>query len=183
MTDEPVTDEQGTGDDPTPAQPRIEIRRSRRRRRTVSAHRDGETTVVLMPTGLTPEQEDAHVRSLLARLERADRRRRPSDAELMDRATRLSNRWLAGRAVPTSVRWVGNQSRRWGSCTTTEGAIRLSDRLRGMPEYVIDAVLLHELAHLVEPHHGPAFHALLADYPDREKALGFLAGVTWASSP
>jgi predicted metal-dependent hydrolase len=45
-----------------------------------------------------------------------------------------------------------------------------------MPEYVVDYVLLHELAHLLVPGHGPKFWAELADYDKLERARGFLEG-------
>ncbi|MDN5670221.1 MAG: M48 family metallopeptidase, partial [Renibacterium salmoninarum] len=83
-------------------------------------------------------------------------------------------------AVPESVRWVGNQNSRWGSATPAEKSIRLSDKLQGMPEWVVDYVLLHELAHLVVAGHGPQFWALLTAYPKTEEAKAFLAGVSFA---
>ena len=98
--------------------------------------------------------------------------------------------------MPSRVTWVGNQRRRWGSCTPADGTIRLSDRLRPMPAWVRDYVLLHELVHLVEANHTPRFHALVAAYPDAERAQGYLAGVrrrgpardpgrsaTWTTAP
>ena len=100
----------------------------------------------------------------------------------MSRATVLSEAFLAGRAVPASVRWVHNQNRRWGSCTPSEGTIRLSDRLRGMPEFVVDYVLVHELAHLIEPSHDDRFWALVHAYPRAERALGFLEGVDFGNA-
>jgi predicted metal-dependent hydrolase len=54
--------------------------------------------------------------------------------------------------------------------------IRLSHRLRPMPVWVLDYVLVHELAHLVEPTHSTAFWRLVARYPDAERAKGFLEG-------
>jgi predicted metal-dependent hydrolase len=92
----------------------------------------------------------------------------------------LSRRFLAGLAVPSSVRWVSNQGSRWGSCTPVDGSIRLSDRLSGMPEWVVDYVLVHELAHLLEIGHGPRFQALVSHYPKAERARGYLLGVTAA---
>ena len=83
-------------------------------------------------------------------------------------------------ATPDTVRWVTNQNSRWGSCTPAEGSIRLSHRLQGMPEYVIDYVMLHELAHLLVPDHGPHFWKLLESYPRTERARGFLDGVAAA---
>lgn len=113
---------------------------------------------------------------MVARLSAQDRRRRPSDEELMTRATDLSRRYLGGLAQPVSVTWVANQNSRWGSCTPADRTIRLSTRLQGMPNWVIDYVLVHELAHLVEQGHGPRFWALLRSYPRTERARGYLDG-------
>ena len=157
----------------------VEIRRSSRRRRTIRAYRDGDKIIVLMPAHLSAEEEQTHVRSLVERLDRRERRVRPSDAELLARARALSERWLSGQAVPASVRWVTNQNTRWGSCTSKDRSIRLSHRLKGMPEWVVDYVLLHELALLIEPNHGARFWALIEAYPHTVRAKGFLEGVSW----
>lgn len=157
----------------------VEVRRSRRRRSTVSAYRDGQTTVVAIPARFTREQEREWVARMLARLADKERRRRPSDTELERRAVGLSERYLGGLAQPSSVRWVANQGRRWGSCTPSDGTIRLSDRLRGMPSWVLDYVILHELAHLLHTGHGPGFWKLLESYPRTERARGFLEGVSF----
>lgn len=156
----------------------IEIRRSARRTRTVRAYREGDKTIVLMPAHLSKAVEDEHVRSLVARLDRREKKVRPSDDELLDRASVLSRRWFDGKAVPSSVRWVSTMDKRWGSCSS-DGSIRLSDRLKGMPAFVVDYVLVHELAHLIEPNHSSAFWALVDGYPEAEKAKGFLEGVSW----
>jgi predicted metal-dependent hydrolase len=155
----------------------VEVRRSRRRRRTVSAYREEGRTVVLIPASFTRRQEQEWVATMVARLERQDGRRRPSDAALAQRAAELSQRYLGGAARPNSVAWVDNQTARWGSCTPLDGTIRISARLRGMPSWVLDYVLLHELAHLLQPRHGPQFWALLEGYPRTERARGFLEGV------
>ena len=89
---------------------------------------------------------------MVAKLQTREERRRRSmggDEELMARAAALSKAHLDGLAEPASVRWVDNQHRRWGSCTPADRAIRLSDRLQTMPSWVVDYVLLHELAHLL----------------------------------
>ena len=160
---------------------RVEVRRSRRRRRTVSAYRDGDRTVVLIPARFTRAEEDEWVATMLARLARQDRRRRPGDDALARRAGELSVRHLGGCARPRSVTWVENQTSRWGSCTPSDASIRISSRVRGMPSWVLDYVLLHELAHLLEPRHGPAFWALLESYPRTERARGYLEGISAAA--
>jgi predicted metal-dependent hydrolase len=158
----------------------VEVRRSRRRRRTVSAYRDGARTVVLIPASFSAAEEDRWVERMLARLTAGERRRESSDAALTARAAQLSRRYLGGHARPTSVRWVSTMGRRWASCTPAEGTIRVSDRLRDVPDHVLDYVLLHELAHLLVPGHGPSFWRLLASYPRLERARGFLDGLAHA---
>jgi len=156
----------------------VEVRRSARRRRTVSAYRDGGRTIVLIPARMSRAEERHWVAVMVQRLEQRERRVRPSDEVLLERARALSTRFLGGRAEPASVRWVTNQSGRWGSCTVDDRSIRISTRAQGMPAYVVDYVLLHELAHLLVPGHGPDFWAALADYPRLERARGFLDGWT-----
>lgn len=165
-------------DGPTPE---VEVRRSRRRTRTVTAFRENGRLVVAIPARFTRVQEREWVRRMVARVEAAERRRRPSDERLATRAAELSRRYLGGQARPTSVTWSSRQGRRWGSCTVAEGTIRISTRLQGMPGWVLDYVLLHELAHLLCAGHGPEFWALLGGYPRTERARGFLEGVAHAS--
>lgn len=121
---------------------------------------------------------------MLERLEAQERRRggRASrgDIQLQERAAQLARAYFEGATKPTSVRWVDNQNSRWGSCTPADGTIRLSHRLRAMPAWVIDYVLVHELAHLIEIGHGPRFQALVDRYPKAERARGYLLGVTAA---
>jgi predicted metal-dependent hydrolase len=144
----------------------------------VSAYRDGERTVVLLPARMTRAEEERWVATMLAQLEKREAKARPSDDELMARAQALSLRHLDDRAQPASVRWVDNQKTLWGSCTPVDRTIRLSRRLIGMPSYVIDYVLLHELAHLIVPGHDAAFWSWVDRYPKTERARGFLEGVT-----
>jgi predicted metal-dependent hydrolase len=158
-------------------EPQVEVVRSARRRRTVSAHRDGDRIVVSVPARLSRREESRWVALMVSRVLASERRQRPSDTELTERASELSARYLAGRAEPASVRWVDNMASRWGSCTPVDRTIRLSRRLEGMPAYVIDYVLLHELAHLIVPGHGPKFWQQLAGYERLERARGFLEGV------
>ncbi|ARP72213.1 DUF45 domain-containing protein [Streptomyces pluripotens] len=158
----------------------IEVRRSARRRRTVSAYREGDRTIVLIPARMSKAEEQRWVTVMLDKLAAQESKRLLGDAELVDRAERLSAQYFEGRARPASVRWVTNQNTRWGSCTPAEASIRLSHRLQGMPEYVVDYVLCHELAHLMVPGHGPDFWRLLEAYPRTERARGYLEGVVAA---
>jgi len=155
----------------------IEVRRSRRRRRTVSAYREGGRTIVLIPARFSADEERTWVDAMMRKLAAGDKRRRPSDQQLLERAADLSGRYLGGLAKPLSIAWVTNQSSRWGSCTPSEGTIRISSRVKGMPAWVLDYVILHELTHLLQPGHGREFWSLLESYPRTERARGYLEGV------
>ncbi|WP_083974792.1 M48 metallopeptidase family protein [Kitasatospora mediocidica] len=173
----------GTGEHPAaPAgHGPVEVRRSARRSRTVSAYREGDRTIVLIPARMSSAEEHRWVAQMIDRLAAQESRRTLGDEALAERAHLLSRAYLGGRARPEQVRWVTNQNTRWGSCTPSERTIRLSHRLQGMPEYVLEYVLLHELAHLLVPDHGPRFWALLEAYPRTERARGYLEGVAAAA--
>lgn len=162
--------------------PDVEVRRSARRRRTVTAYRENGRTIVLVPARMASREIARYVEDLVRRLDARDVRTFPDDEHLRRRADELNERYLHDRAQPSSVRWVDNQRKRWGSCTPVDGTIRLSTRLQGMPDFVIDYVLLHELGHLLVPGHGPDFESLMAPFPHLERARAFLDGVSYAEA-
>ena len=161
---------------------RVEVRRSARRTKTVTAFRERDTIVVLVPQRMSKAMERTFVDDLVKRvLAREARVRTPrSDVALTARAAALAARYLPGadrgRFEPSSVAWVTNQQQRWGSCTPSTRAIRISHRLQAMPDWVVDYVLVHELAHLDEPTHSVTFWRLVDRYPEAEKAKGYLEG-------
>jgi predicted metal-dependent hydrolase len=162
--------------------PDVEVRRSARRRRTVSAYWEGERVVVLVPARFSAAEEQEWVGRMVARVLRPAGRRRGGDAALALRARALSERYLDGQADPVSVRWVSAMRTRWASCTPAERTIRLSRALEDMPVWVQDYVLLHELAHLLVPGHGPSFWRLVQRYRRTERARGYLEGVSAAAN-
>jgi hypothetical protein len=161
--------------------PEVEVRRSPRRRRTVTAYRDGERIIVLIPARFTRAEEREWVPRMVDRVLAKPRQTRGDD-ELARRARELSREYLDGSATPVSVRWVTNMRARWGSCTPADRTIRLSSALQSMPAWVQDYVLLHELAHLIEAGHGPQFWRLVERYPRTERARGYLDGVSAAAN-
>jgi predicted metal-dependent hydrolase len=73
----------------------------------------------------------------------------------------------------TGVRIVDNLYR-WGSCTVNNN-INLNWRLIKAPMFVIDYVIVHELAHLIEANHTPRFWNIVrAKVPTVEKAKAWL---------
>ena len=160
----------------------IKVRRSTRRRRSVAAHREAGVTIVVVPERMSVKQAAEHAIALHARLLKRAEKTKVSDEALLDRALALQARYLPTVPKPSSIVWSSSQQRRWGSCTTTDGSIRLSARLQGMPQYVVDYVIVHELAHLEFANHGPEFNALVDAYPQRERACAFLDGVEYATA-
>ena len=56
---------------------------------------------------------------------------------------------------------ISHLTSKWGVCYCNRNEIRLSDRLIHFDDEHIEAVLWHELLHLVIPHHSKRFHAVL----------------------
>jgi predicted metal-dependent hydrolase len=156
----------------------VQIVRSARRRKTVGANLDGNRLIVRVPLGLSSKQEHEWAERLGARiLARQRRRGLNDDGALARRARELNRRHFGGRLRLLDVRYVSNQQGRFGSCTPEKGTIRISDRVARMPAWVRDAVLVHELAHLIEPNHSPRFWQLANAYPLMERARGYLIAV------
>jgi predicted metal-dependent hydrolase len=166
----------GTAESGTGAKPEVEVRISARRKKTSEARWVGDRIVVSLPAHLDTESRQSTIDWLVDRLLTRHRLESAlSDDDLLARAIALSDRYLLG-ARPASVRWVTNQTARWGSCSWYSGDIRVSHRLRVVPDWVLDSVLVHELAHLTYPDHSSAFHRMASAYPRHTEAGVFLAG-------
>jgi predicted metal-dependent hydrolase len=150
----------------------VRVIRSRKRKRTVSARYVDGVLEVSIPAWMSKAEEHKWVRDMRARFEKANKR---SDVDLVARSRSLAR--AHDLPLPASVRWVGDMATRWGSCTVDTGAIRISDRLMSAPTWVLDYVLVHELAHLVHNDHSAAFWAVVQRYPRAERAIGYLMGL------
>ncbi|MEY2474671.1 MAG: hypothetical protein QOK28_4000 [Actinomycetota bacterium] len=161
------------------ARPDVEIRVSPRRRKTVAAYWEGDRIVIVFPQRVPKRERQAYVDELSAKLVASRAKSRPTDAELHARAVHLSRTYLNNVARPTSVQWSTRQQARWGSCTAADGSIRISARLQGAPQFVVDAVLVHELAHLVHSDHTAEFYELANKFPRQHDADLFLKGLSF----
>ena len=158
----------------------IEVVRSERRRKTVQARLIGDVLRVAIPATMSRSEELHWVGLMRSKFER---RAATRPIDLTKRAGRLAG--LYGLPMPDSIRWVDNQRTRWGSCTPENRTIRISSRVAAFPGWVLDYLIVHELAHLSEPGHGRLFQALVDRYPRAERARGFLIamGREWNESP
>jgi predicted metal-dependent hydrolase len=147
----------------------VEVVRSSKRRKTVQARLVNGVLRVHIPARMTVEEGYHWVSEMVGRFER---RTELKKIDLMARATTLARQYRL--EVPSSIRWVDNQEYRWGSCTPSDRTIRISSRLGREPAWVIDYVIIHELAHLSVHGHGPRFWQLVERYELAERARGFL---------
>lgn len=130
-----------------------------------------------MPEGLRPDEERHLVDQAKAKLLR---KLASFDVDLTARAGFLARKYHLSK--PVSIEWSSRQMQRWGSCTSEERRIRISNRLVSLPLWVLDSVIVHELAHLEEADHGARFQELVARYPLTERARGYLMAVSEGQS-
>jgi predicted metal-dependent hydrolase len=156
----------------------VKVIRSKRRKKTVEARLESGVMVVRAPAAITDAELNPIIDKLKLKVEKKLRRSQgKSDAKLDARARELNRRFFDGELNWQSIRYVTNQNKRFGSCTPSHGTIRISHRVAHMPAWVRDYVIVHELAHLVEPNHSPAFWNLVNRYPKTERARGYLIAI------
>ena len=153
--------------------PPVRVIRSSKRSKTVSARMSDGVLVVRVPAWTTKDEEQALVNKVLARFEE---KWRCGHLPLEPRARELAARF--GLPEPRSIEWSSRQRLRWGSCSTGSGDIRISSRLAEAPPWVLDHVIIHELAHLVVAEHSPEFQALVNRNPYAERAEGYLLALS-----
>jgi Protein of unknown function DUF45 len=155
--------------------PEIEIRASTRRKKTGNAHWSGSRIVVQIPARVRGRDRREFVDELVQKLLTQRPQNAGGDGALEERARTLAELYNDG-VMPSSVRWVNNQQARWASCSPGSREIRVSSRLRQCPEWVIDAVLVHELAHLQEADHSTLFYEIADRHPRQGDSGMFLDG-------
>ena len=154
----------------------IIVIRSKRRKRNLSAYRQGGRIVISIPASMSKADERAMVPEMIAKIRSQEAARTPSESALADRIDSLLREHAPEiEQRPLSVAWRAMRER-WGSCTSVDRTIRISDRLQLAPEYALDYVLFHEAIHLAHSDHGEEFTAILARFPDGELASAYLDG-------
>jgi predicted metal-dependent hydrolase len=154
----------------------IVVIRSSRRKKNISAYRQGGRIVVSIPARMSKADERAMVPEMVAKIRAQEAVATMSEESLQIRAGQLLTEFAPEiLARPASVNWRAMRER-WGSCTVIDRSIRISDRLKGAPEYVLDYVLFHEAIHLEYFDHGEQFKELLARFPLEGQAEAYLQG-------
>jgi predicted metal-dependent hydrolase len=154
----------------------ILVIRSARRKRNISAYRQGGRIIVSIPARMSKADERAIVPEMIAKIRSAEASKTPSEAVLAQRIDALLNELAPEiHERPASVAWRAMRER-WGSCTGLDRTIRISDRLKLAPDYALDYVLFHEAIHLRHFDHGEEFTELLARFEEAELASAYLDG-------
>ncbi|AER68626.1 M48 family metallopeptidase [Corynebacterium pseudotuberculosis] len=158
----------------TPELP-VEVIRSKRRVRTVSARLIDGRVQIRIPESMSKNDEQRVIAEMSAKAKRKTQSTADSNEQLFQRAQYLNRRYLDGKANLGSIKWVTNQRRRWGSCSQSTGVIRISHRLKEVPDYVLDSVIIHELVHtFIHSGHSKEFWEWADRAPYAERAKGFL---------
>lgn len=160
----------------------IRVIRSSRRKKSIGAYREQGAIVISVPARLSNSKVSAVIPELVEKILTKEAKERLTDSQLHERSLYLLGKYLPEFLItPASVTWR-SMNERWGSCTTVDRTIRISDRLNGAPEYVVDYLLVHELIHLMIPDHGDEFERLLARFESSDRASAYLEGYEAGSS-
>ena len=159
-----------------PHLPAYRVIRKERRRRSVSAYRQGGVIEIHIPAKMSRRQEIEIIPEMISMVLRRESRSRKTDLQLFQMGVELMLEYLPDFDVqPASINWR-SMSERWGSCTTVDRTIRISDRLVGAPTYVLNYIIFHELIHLKIPGHDQDFYNYLNRFTDQQKCEAFLEG-------
>jgi len=156
----------------------ITIVRSRRRKKTIQTKYGDGRLWIYLPAGMNPKDEQKWIDRMIEKSERWKRKHTvmKSDSWLEQRAQKLNTEYFDG-ALVFSIRFVTNQNSRFGSCTSVDRTIRISERLKTMPSWVQDYIIIHELTHLIYPDHSKKFWEKVNQFRYAERAKGYLIGI------
>lgn len=157
---------------------KVKVIKSKKRKRTASARLEGGVLFIRVPAKLSEKK----IKSLVEKFKKSVKRKSKLQSLegkdwLIKRAERLNKKYFGGKLKYKSIKWSGRQNKVHGSCTSRQKTIRISSRLTKVPKWVLDYVLVHELAHLLEPNHSKAFWGLVNEYKRAERARGYLMGM------
>lgn len=76
----------------------------------------------------------------------------------------IIEKWQAKLGVKVQAYFLQRMRTQWGSCNHRAGNIRLNTELVKKPRDLLEYVVVHEMAHLIEPTHNERFVAVLSKY-------------------
>lgn len=153
----------------------VTIVRSRRRKKTIQTKYGEGRLWIYLPAGMNSKDEQKWIDRMVEKNERWKRKRsvKSSDTWLEQRARKLNKDYFDD-VLEFSIKYVTNQNSRFGSCTSVDRSIRISERVKTMPSWVQDYIIIHELAHLIYPDHSKMFWEKVNRFRYAERAKGYL---------
>jgi predicted metal-dependent hydrolase len=157
---------------------KITIVRSRRRKKTIQTKYGDGRLWIYLPAGMNPKDEQKWIDRMVEKNERWKQEKilKKSDTWLMHRAQVFNKKYFNGE-LDFSISYVSNQNSRFGSCTSADKTIRISHKVKTMPSWVQDYVIIHELTHLIYPDHSKKFWEKVNQYIYAERAKGYLIAI------
>jgi len=152
----------------------VKIIRSSKRKKTIEAHVKGDTIFVYIPSRLSKKNEDKAVKEMVQKIANKRKAKEYTNEYLIKKFNEFNIKYFEGKLSIKFIKFVTNQHVKLGSCTPANKTIRVSDKLIGMPKWVLDYVIMHEMAHLIYPNHSKAFWKKVHEYKYTERAIGFL---------
>ena len=153
----------------------VKIIRSPRRRRSVSARLVNDLLLINAPLMLPQERLDKIVSDFKFKFARKKLKTElDKEKNLSDLANALNERYFDNKLKIESIEYATNQNSRFGCCNYRTAKIRISHKIGLMPKWVRKYVLIHEMAHLIEPNHSRAFWDIVCRYKLTERARGYL---------
>lgn len=153
----------------------VKIIRSPRRRRSVSARLVNDLLLVNAPLMLSDERLDKIISGFKLKFARKKLKTElDKEKNLADLASRLNAQYFENKLKIESIEYVTNQNSRYGCCNYHTAKIRISHKIGLVPKWVRKYVLIHEMAHLIEPNHSREFWDIVSRYKLTERARGYL---------
>ena len=154
----------------------VKVNFSQKRIRTIGAKMVGDTMHINAPAGIPQERLQRVIDKFKIRFEKQKLRQElnKTPETLQEIAQRLNNQYFSGKLEIKSIEYSVNQDRIFGICNHRTKNIKISYRLKEMPDWVRNYVIIHELAHIIEPNHGENFWNIVNRYSLSERARGYL---------
>ncbi len=155
--------------------PTVHIQRQNRKSLSMRVNAAGEV-IVAIPRWMKPSnpQVKRFIKQGLVKLQDYVPDEKPIAKHSAKTVRKMVKTWAQRMGVTPSRVQFRHMTRKWGSCSS-KGSITLNTSLYYLPHYLVEYVVVHELAHLIELNHSPAFWSILAqyldDYADREHEL------------
>ncbi|HNW39709.1 MAG TPA: M48 family metallopeptidase [Candidatus Omnitrophota bacterium] len=153
----------------------VKIIRSQRRRRTVSARLVKDVLLVNAPLMISQQRLAEIIDGFKLKFARKKiKSELDKSHSLADLARELNIKYFDNKLKIESIEYVTTQNSRFGCCNYRTAKIRISHKVGLLPKWVKNYVLIHEMAHLIQPNHSRAFWEIVGRYRLTERARGYL---------